>query len=491
MLVRKVLVNLHFKSLQIKNQFPSPMKTYKLIIIIFLCIYAARISAQVTFIVQSLPSNTPAQDMLYIGGDFNGWDPGSAQYILHKNVDGKWSITLPAQASGTTIEYKFTRGSWGTVEKGQSGIDISNRTFTYGNSSSVVDITIYNWANAGGGSSSTAASNVKIISTDFLMPQFNRTRRIWMYFPPDYETSGINYPVLYMHDGQNLFDNLTSYAGEWKVDETLNALAAQGKRVPIVVGIDNGPERIAEYTPWANLQYGGGDGDKYMQFIIETLKPYIDQHYHTLPNRENTGIMGSSLGGLISHYGALKYQSTFSKAGLFSPSYWFSENVWSFSHDMGKQQDMKFFQLCGSAESTTMVGEMQRMNDSLVKIGFAQDKIFNKVVPDGQHNEKLWRDAFGEAYLWLFDSYITSVSKTVAIKPITCFPNPVRDELTFRTDGKITFDSIQIIDINGKQVKIIVHPTENRVDVHDLLSGTYMIRGITKGESNEGKFIKK
>ena len=465
----------------------------KIALFVFLCFGSfVLVHAQVTFVVQSLPSNTPAQDMLYIAGDFTNFNPGLAQYIMHKNIDGKWTITLPAQASGTPIKYKFTRGTWATVEKGPSGEEITDRNFTFGNNSTAVDITIANWADIGG-STSTAAANVKIMSTNFFMPEYNRTRRIWIYFPPGYETSEASYPVLYMHDGQNLFDANTSFAGEWKVDETLNSLAAQGKRVPIVVGIDNGPERIAEYTPWTNPQYGGGDGDKYMQFIIETLKPYVDQHYRTLPDRENTGIMGSSLGGLISHYGALKYQSTFSKAGLFSPSYWFSDNIWSFTHDMGKKQEMKFFQLCGTAESVNidMPKAIQRMKDSLVSIGFAQDKIFNKVVVGGQHNEQLWREAFGEAYLWLFDSYITSVPKLVALKPITCFPNPVRDKLNLRTDGKITFDSIQIIDMNGKQVKAIIHPTENRIDVHDLLPGTYMIRFISMKGNMEGKFIKK
>jgi len=451
------------------------------------------VTAQVTFVIQSLPANTPTQDNLFIAGDFSDWKAGLPQYIMHKNGDGKWSITLPAQASGTVIKYKFTRGSWGTVEKGQNGEEIGNRIFTFGNSSASVDVSIANWADGGSGNTSTAAANVKIMSTDFLMPQYNRTRRIWIYYPPGYETSGISYPVLYMHDGQNLFDNLTAFSGEWKVDETLNALSAQGKRVPLVVGIDNGPERMAEYTPWANSTYGGGYGEKYLQFIVETLKPYIDQHYRTLSDRENTGIMGSSLGGLISHYGALKYQSTFSKAGLFSPSYWFNDSIWSFTHDMGKQQDMKIFQLCGTSESDNidMPKAIQRMNDSLVKMGFGQNNIANKVIIGGKHNEELWSEAFGEAYLWLFDSYITSVKEPVAIKQISCFPNPVRDELNFRTDRKVAFDTIFIKDMNGRQVKTISKPKESRIDVHDLLPGTYMIRFISGKENMEGKFVKK
>jgi alpha-glucosidase len=127
--------------------------------------------------------------------------------------------------------------------------------------------------------------------------------------------------------------------------------------------------------------------------------------------------MGSSLGALIYQYGSLKYQETFSKAGLFSPAYWFSDSVWTFTHDIGKKYNMKFFQLCGTnesndvAESKKMLSEMQLMNDTLVKIGFGQVRIFNKIVTGGQHNEKLWRKSFGEAYLWLFDTFANSIKE--------------------------------------------------------------------------------
>ncbi len=467
------------------------MKKHELLIFIFLCLLTSGISAQVTFVVQSLPSNTPPLESLYIAGDFNGWQPGMPDYKLSKNEAGKWSITMAAKAAGSVIKFKITRGSWATVEKGSAGEEIVDRSFTFGNNSTV-DITIANWADGSGGATSTAASNVSIISTDFLMPQFNRTRRIWMYFPPGYETSGIRYPVLYMHDGQNLFDVLTAYSGEWNIDETLNTLAASGKRVPIVVGIDNGGgNRIGEYTPWKNSQYGGGDGEKYMLFITETLKPYIDQHYRTLPDRENTGIMGSSLGGLISHYGSLKNQATFSKAGLFSPSYWFSDSVWVFTHKYGKQQDMRIFQLCGTNESAGMVGDMQRMNDSLVRNGFSQNTIFNKIVNGGQHNEALWRDAFGEAYLWLFDTYITAIQKPAATSEITCFPNPVTDVLTIITDRKIIFDSIRVIDMKGRIVKTISVSKDNKVNVQNLAPGAYMLRCIQGDNKTDVKFIKK
>jgi alpha-glucosidase len=122
-----------------------------------------------------------------------------------------------------------------------------------------------------------------------------------------------------MHDGQNLFDNATSFAGEWKVDEILDSLYTYRGFSAIVVAIYNDDkERINEYSPWKNDSLGiGGDGDKYVKFIVNTLKPFIDRHYRTLSGRENTAIMGSSMGGLISLYAALEYPDVFGNAGIF------------------------------------------------------------------------------------------------------------------------------------------------------------------------------
>ena len=446
--------------------------------------------AQVTFVIENLPANTPAGDNLYIAGNFTGWNPGSPAYVLHKNEQAQWTITLAQQSAGTVIQYKFTRGSWETVEKGAAGEEIPDRLFTFENDTTIL-ITIHNWADNGGGSSSTAAANVSLMDDNFFMPQLNRNRSIRLYLPPGYETSGMSYPVLYMHDGQNLFDVLTSYSGEWEVDEALNTLASQGHKVPIVVGIDNGGSyRIGEYTPWSNAEYGGGDGDLYMRFIVETLKPYIDQHYRTLPDRNNTGLMGSSLGGLISHYGALNYQETFSKAGIFSPSYWFSDSVWSFTSLSGKQQDMRLYQLCGTLEGGNTVDNMLRMNDSLTKAGFKQEEIFNKVVTGGQHNEAMWRGNFAEAYLWLFESGASAIEETVGKPGILCFPNPVGDELSFQGLPGTLSDSIVIYDMSGHKVKEITGLTENKADVSSLKPGTYILRFLKTGALIEGKFVK-
>ena len=474
---------------QIQHQIR--MRNQLIISIILAAAFVLPATAQVTFIIDNLPSVTPPQDNLYIAGDFTGWNPGSASYMLHKNDQDKWEITLAEQASGTVIHFKFTRGSWETVEKGASGEEISDRTFTFGNGETI-PVDILNWADNGGGPVSTAAENVSVMAENFFIPQLNRSRRVWIYLPPDYNTSGLEYPVLYMHDGQNLFDAMTSFSGEWQVDETLNALALQGYKVPIVVGVDNGgASRIAEYTPWINQQYGGGDGELYIRFIFETLKPYIDANYRALTDRENTALMGSSLGGLISHYGALSYQDVFSKAGIFSPSYWFSDSVWAFTRQTGKLREMRLYQLCGTLEGGNTVTDMLKMNDTLLDAGFNQAEIFNKVVTGGQHNEALWRSEFKDAYLWLFGNYASAVPMISGKSTLLCFPNPVESELTFQGLPLTAADSIDIFDITGQKVKTLPILSGNKAIVKELTPGVYILRILKGGLCLEGKFIKK
>lgn len=446
---------------------------------------------QATFIINSIPDNTPSEDYIYIVGDFNSWDPGDANYKLEKNAGDDWFIVMPEMANGTQIMFKFTRGDWSTVEKGASGEEIPNRIFTFGNGETQ-EFDILNWADqGGGGGNSTASENVSIMSEDFYMPQLDRNRRIWIYLPPNYETSDATYPVLYMHDGQNLFDQYTSFSGEWEVDESLDNLAEEGKQVPIVIGIDNGgAERINELTPWVNEEYGGGDGGLYIDFIIETLKPYVDQNYRTQAGRESTGIMGSSLGGLISFYGAHKYQDTFSKAGLFSPSYWFSDSIWMFTNDMGKQQSMKFYQMAGGQESSSMVPNMQAMNDTLSDLGFSSQELFIKEVPNGQHNEALWRSQFSEAYLWLFSTYATNINELNKVFDLQINPNPVKDILHISNYKWKEQDSIEIIDMKGVELIHLTSNASNSIDVSKLNPGSYIIR-IRSGKTiYQSKFLK-
>ena len=146
-------------------------------------------------------------------------------------------------------------------------------------------------------------SGIVRVAPQLPSPQLGNRRDLLVYLPPSYHRTTRRYPVIYMHDGQNLFDHATSYAGEWGVDETMEMLAhTEGLEAIIVVIPTAGPQRLAEYTPFHDGRLGGGRGDDYLAFIVDTVKPLIDGNFRTLPNRRYTGIMGSSLGGLISLY---------------------------------------------------------------------------------------------------------------------------------------------------------------------------------------------
>jgi predicted alpha/beta superfamily hydrolase len=171
-------------------------------------------------------------------------------------------------------------------------------------------------------------SGIVRVAPQLPSPQLGNRRDLLVYLPPSYHRTTRRYPVIYMHDGQNLFDHATSYAGEWGVDETMEMLAHTEGLEAIIVGIPNaGPQRLAEYTPFPDGRLGGGRGDDYLAFIVDTVKPLIDGNFRTLPNRRYTGIMGSSLGGLISLYAFFQRPTVFGFAGVMSPSLWFADEA--------------------------------------------------------------------------------------------------------------------------------------------------------------------
>jgi predicted alpha/beta superfamily hydrolase len=456
-----------------------------LVLFVFL-LFNISMMSQAVFILEGIPAATPEEDHIYIAGGFNGWNPGDINHQLYENSYEQWETVLDGFPDGLSIEYKFTRGSWETVEKGPSGEEIPNREFTFGNGDTVY-ITIQNWADQNPGTS-TAAENVHIMDPSFWMPQLSRNRTIWIYLPPGYEYTDERYPVIYMHDAQNLFDNITSFAGEWEVDESLNELAGQGYNVPIVVGINHGgAERINELTPWINPLYGGGMGDEYLAFIVETLKPHVDSNYRTIPEREHTGIMGSSLGGLISAYGALKYQDVFGRSGPYSPSYWFTDDsLFLFVSNLTKEYNIRFYQAIGGDESQNSIQLLHNMEDSLNMAGF-QD-ITSLTVEGYGHNEVFWRNDFPAAYLWLFSDYAYGIEEPGSIRPFIIYPNPAKEAIFLTNLDVMEDDLIQILDSSGKICA--EQYGAKKISVVDLIPGYYFIRIAKKGTLYLGKFIK-
>lgn len=446
--------------------------------------------AQVTFIVNQLPTYTPANSTLYMAGNFNNWNPGSAPHALSMQPDSSWLISLPA-GSGT-ISFKFTRGSWASVEGSSSGNQIPNRSFTYGNGDTVY-VSILSWEDlhgGGGGGQSSANAQVQVLTDSFYLPQLFRYRRIWLYLPPDYQSQPLKrYPVVYMHDGQNLFDNLTAFAGEWEVDERMSELHAEGDPGAIIVGIDNGgSDRVFEYSPWLNPTYGGGQGDHYINSIVYTVKPYIDQHYRTDTSRLATAMIGSSMGGLISQYGAMKYQNVFSKVGVFSPSFWFHNNIYAQVSDVGRQQPMRFYYYAGGQESANMVAQTTQMHYLMSQNGFAQHELKMVIRNDGQHSESFWAAAFKPAYQWLFRQSAASVEAEDPASVVSIYPNPAQDWVRVAWATEDTAD-FRLIDMQGRTQLQGRIANGEQLDLSSLAAGVYQLQLQLGGKQQHHKIL--
>ena len=380
---------------------------------------ASRAEAQLTIRLTSA-APVPAGASVHVAGSFNGWDPGATGFVLTARGDGSWAITFPDSVRGA-IEFKFTLGSWERVETNAAGGDVPNRGFTIPQrGAATLDAAVAGWRSptTSAAKPTTASRSVSILSDSFAMPQLGRTRRVWLYLPPDYATSTKRYPVLYMHDGQNVFNAATSFSEEWGVDETLDALAAHGDLGAIVVAVDNGGiHRLDEYNPWraTNPRYGGGEGEAYVEFLAKTLKPYIDQHYRTRPEARSTGIMGSSMGGLISLYAALEHPEVFGSAGVLSCACWISrQQVLEFVRAAKPgQPPPRIYFVAGGMETNDgeQARDQQAVIDSLVAAGFPVHTTTRSFVPaDGRHSEWFWRREFPGAYEWMFGDSATLAS---------------------------------------------------------------------------------
>ena len=356
---------------------------------------------QVTFVINKLPDNHNYNDNIYISGDFEGWSGGKDQFKLERNKTN-YFITVPK--FNESIKFKFTLGSWEAVECDAKGNSIDNRVYDFYKSQDSVNVQINNWSNSKSiANKSTSTYNVHVFSEGFKMPQLNRERKIWIYLPPNYEYSRKTFPVLYLQDGQNMFDDTISFAGEWQIDETLNELSKSKGLNLIVVAIENGGDkRLSEYSPWENKKYGIAEGEAYVEFIVHTLKPAIDKAYRTKTETNHTAIMGSSMGALISHYAGLKYPEVFGKVGVLSPSFWYADEIFNFTKTHAHLKHLKMYYVVGDQEGEGVVQNTERMVEIMKNNGFSKNNLFLKVVPNGTHTESLWRTEFEEAISWLF-----------------------------------------------------------------------------------------
>ncbi|MEP6466984.1 MAG: alpha/beta hydrolase-fold protein [Parafilimonas sp.] len=379
------------------------MKKFLAVIIFSVCFSYCYSQYTVRLIVTDIGAK--ANDDIYIAGNFNDWNPADQNFKMKPFAGGRRIIVLNNIDTGH-YEFKFTRGSWDKVETNAKGEGIENRTSDiYGDTT--IECSIAGWKDNFPDKPipNTASANVHIMDTAFFMPQLNRYRRIWIYLPPSYNKTNLKgnktYPVLYMQDGQNLFNRQTAAFGEeWGVDECLDTLGPQLNKECIVVGIDNGGDkRMTEYNPYDDDKYGKGEGKQYIEFIATTLKPYIDKNYRTQKDAAHTFIAGSSMGALVSLYALVQYPNVFGGAGIFSPSFWLTPQLYTDVTNANWQKNFHIYFYAGQKESVKMVTDMQKMFTIIKakKCCEMQDVTF----PLGQHNEKYWRQEFDDFYRWI------------------------------------------------------------------------------------------
>ncbi|WNG13263.1 carbohydrate esterase [Cystobacter fuscus] len=370
---------------------------------------------QTVFLV-TVPATTPPDDTLWLSGaqpELGEWNGAGVK--LHKAMDNRYAASLSFQP-GTLLAFKATRGSWATVEKDMLGQEIEDHVFRTGEGYEHVPFTVEWWADFG----SVPPPQVRTGLIDYLFgvkpkDETLRERDVIVWLPPGYdkeENASRHYPVLYMHDGQNLMDATTAaYGREWNVDETAQQLVEAGEVEPlIIVGVYNAEEeRIAEYThvPFPPKYSDAGRADAYGRFLVEELKPLIDARYRTRKDAASTGLAGSSLGGLVSLYLGLEYPNTFTRLGVISPSVWWADrDIIQRVEQLNGPLPLRIWEDIGTDEGTGEEAETETDAEDLYKAlkakGWSDANLKYTVVQGGRHNEKAWSERFGDILRFLF-----------------------------------------------------------------------------------------
>ena len=341
---------------------------------------------------------------VYITGNFNNWVAEDKKYLMTRVGKGKYRLAFPKASMPDILEYKYIKGSWIDVEMNEHGRNTTNRVVQT-NIKKLKDV-VYNWGGKYDEEVYPFKPIVQVISDEFDIPQLNRKRRIAAILPNDYHTSNKRYPVLYLQDGQNLYNDYAPF-GTWGVDKSMTKLAEDGKGDVIIIAIDHGGvDRLEEFNPFPTQKLSNSQGRNYVNFLKDTLKPYIDEHFRTLTDRDNTAIGGSSMGGLITIYSGFRFPEVFGKLMVFSPSLWVNPNIHFDSMHFNKLFKSKIYMYAGAREGSSMIPLINHFKESLQRKGLNDNiiKIKTSIDPKGQHNEYRWGIEFPKAVKWLFFS---------------------------------------------------------------------------------------
>jgi predicted alpha/beta superfamily hydrolase len=371
----------------------------------FLCLVAAlllvvpevmAVSVPITFKV--IPSSVPPGEAIYVtGNDPALGDWNTTAVPLQRQKDGSWTKTVTVPV-GRVLEYKITRGGWDREAVGENHQIPGNATHKV-TKADTITIKVASWSDDFTRGQQQITGTVEYhrgVEGDGILP-----RDVIVWLPPSYATArDRRYPVLYMHDGQNVFDPVTSFAGaDWQVDEEATRLIADGTlQELIIVAAYNTPDRRAEYTQ-------SPQGEAYLRWLVGTLKPFIDKTYRTDPSREATAIMGSSMGGLISFLAGWNYPDVFGAAACLSPAFSYVTNL---TRDIaaykGPAKPIRIYIDNGGVNlDAKLQPGCEAMVAALKKQGFREGENLEVFYdPKADHNERAWARRVYRPLLFLF-----------------------------------------------------------------------------------------
>lgn len=339
---------------------------------------------------------------VYLSGNFNDWRTQDKDFLMEKIGNGLYHFKFDIDFQyPKNLLYKFTKGDWSEVEIDNYGNRTENRMCD--TQKGIKKEHVYKWRRNWLPFKPNFLPQVKLISDEFEIPQLNKKRKIWALLPHDYDISQENYPVLYLQDAQNLFNEKATF-GNWEIDKKLAVMAEYNIGKIIIIAIEHADkDRIKEYNVGKTV-LGMGQGKQYIRFVTDTLKPFIDKNFRTKTEREFTGIGGSSMGGLVSIFSGLMYPEVYGKLMIFSPSLWVVPKL-NIPADIDEEyQNTKIYLYAGGDESETMIEHVKKFKKSILKNDFVSNKmqVNLSINIEGKHNESYWSAEFPKAIEWLF-----------------------------------------------------------------------------------------
>jgi predicted alpha/beta superfamily hydrolase len=362
-------------------------------------------------VVVEVPAGTPADAPVWISGDLPALGSWSGAGVrLERSGDGRYVARL-ALEPGAAFEFKVTRGSWDTVEKDARGGELPNRRARAGERDTL-RVTVAAWRDPAAGEEARRSTLTGEVRRHPAFPsRFVRPRDVLVWLPPGYGADpGRRYPVLYFHDGNNVLDAATSFKGlEWGADETAQRLVLAGALRPcLLVAVSNTPDRMAEYTPVPDPRHGGGEAARYERFLAEELKPFVDRSYRTLPGPGDNGLVGSSLGAIVSLDLALRRPDLFGLVGCLSPAAWWAERDVVRRVEAAKRTGQRVWLDIGTDEGTEKAGRREWLEDAralrraLLGRGWREGgDLHYEEVAGAVHDEGAWAARLDRVLLFL------------------------------------------------------------------------------------------